>query len=202
MARRPPGQLRSAILDATMRLLEERQDPALVSVDAVVTSVGCTPPALYYYFPTKDHLLWEACQRQYAAFAADLESMTTHSDDAMADLRARGVAYLTWAREHPAAYHVLFMTRLDLVDPTGGAADSGEPPDFGETPGLDGLVRDLRRAQAAGVAVGDATVTAFALWAVVHGFASLSITNPDIPADFLLAGFERATVGMFSGPAA
>lgn len=199
MARRPPGQLRSAILDATLRLLQDRQDPAQVSVDAVVSSVGCTPPALYYYFPTKDHLLWEACQRQYAAFAADLESMTTHTDDPLADLRARGLAYLSWAREHPAAYRVLFMTRLDLVDPAGAPSDPGAVPDFGETPGLDGLVRDLERARSAGVHVGEATVTAFALWAVVHGFASLSISNPEIPLDFLLAGFERATTGMFGG---
>ncbi|MEZ5194134.1 MAG: TetR/AcrR family transcriptional regulator [Nocardioides sp.] len=90
MPRRPPGELRQAILDATMALLRERQDPRLVSVDAVVSAVGCTPPALYYYFPTKNDLLWQACHAHYHEFAADLAAATPRSDDPLADLRARG----------------------------------------------------------------------------------------------------------------
>lgn len=199
MPRRPPGQLRAAILDAAIALLRERQDPAAVSVDAVVSAVGCTPPALYYYFPTKEQLLWEACRVQYAAFAADLESATPHSDDPLIDLRARGEAYLAWAREHPASYRQLFMTPMTLMDPRPDAAPPGTVPDFHDVPGLDGLVRDLERAQAAGHPVGDPTLAAFALWGIVHGFACLSITEPDIPADFLLAGMRRASTGVLGG---
>ncbi|MEZ5094034.1 TetR/AcrR family transcriptional regulator [Nocardioides sp.] len=197
MARRPPGQLRADILDATTALLRERLDPALVSIDAVVSAVGCSPPALYYYFPTKEHLLWEACRAQYADFSADLQAMTPTTDDPREDLRARGLAYLTWAREHPAAYRVLFMTRLDLSDPDAPEApDPGASPDFHDVPGLGDLVRDLERAAAAGHPVGDVNLAAFSLWAIVHGFASLSVTEPAIPVAFLEAGLHRATVGL------
>ena len=202
MPRRPPGELRAAILDATITLLRERQDPALVSVDAVVSAVGCSPPALYYYFPTKEKLVWEACRFQYAAFAADLESMTTHSDDPLSDLRTRGEAYLRWAREHPASYRQLFMTPLDVSDPAAAPLPPGAVPDFREIPGLDALVGDLERVNDAGVPVGDPTLAAFALWAIVHGFASLSVTEPDIPADFLLAGLNRAYLGLLNPPVA
>jgi AcrR family transcriptional regulator len=196
MARRAPGELRGEILAATIELLRRHQDPALVSVDAVVTAVGCSPPALYYYFPTKDHLLWEACRVQYAAFAADLESLTPHSDDPLADLRGRGEACLAWARAHPATYRQLFMTPMNLLDPRPGATPPGELPDFHEVPGLDGLVRDLERAAAAGAPIGDPSLAAFALWGIVHGFACLSITEPDIPFDFLVAGLHRASTGV------
>ncbi len=203
MARRPPGQLRADIVEATTSLLRERLDPALVSIDAVVSAVGCSPPALYYYFPTKEHLLWEACRDQYAAFSADLQAMTPTTDDPRADLRARGAAYLRWAREHPAAYRVLFMTPLDLSDPDAPAPEADEgPPDFHDVPGLGDLVRDLERAAAAGHPVGDTNLAAFSLWAVVHGFASLSITEPAIPAAFLEAGLAKATQGLIPPPPA
>ena len=101
MSRRPPGELRGQILDATIALLRERTDPALVSIDAVVSAVGCTPPALYYYFPTKERLLSEACRVEYAAFGADLDAATPLSDDPLGDIAARGEAYIAWARTTP-----------------------------------------------------------------------------------------------------
>jgi AcrR family transcriptional regulator len=69
-ARRPRGQLRDDILDVTARLIAERGDPTSVSIDDVVRAVDCTPPSLYYYFPSKDHLVYASCQRQYERFAA------------------------------------------------------------------------------------------------------------------------------------
>ena len=87
MSRRPKGELRERILAATIDLLHERSDPALVSIDAVVTAVGCTPPALYYYFPTKESLLSEACRIEYAAFAADLDAATPQSVETRANTR-------------------------------------------------------------------------------------------------------------------
>ncbi len=203
MARRPPGQLRADILEATTALLRERLDPAQVSIAAVVSAVGCTPPALYHYFPTKEHLLWEACRAQYAEFSSDLAAMTPSTDDPRADLRSRGVAYLRWAREHPAAYRVLFMTPLDVRDPDAPEPEpAAGPPDFHDVPGLGDLVRDLERAAAAGHPVGDANLAAFSLWAIVHGFASLSITEPAIPGAFLEAGLARATQGLIPPPPA
>lgn len=202
MVRLPPGELRSKILEATIAAMRRTSDPRSISIDEVVTAVGCTPPALYHYFPTKDHLLLEAARQQYVAFAADLEAATPQSGDALVDLRARGEAYLAWARQHPAVYRHLFMTRLDLDDPEAVPRPPDAVPDFREVPGLSALVSDVERANDAGHDLGDPQLTAFALWAVVHGFASLAITEPDIPAAYLLAGLRRVTEGMYTPPTA
>jgi len=198
VARRPKGELRERILAATIDLLHEQTDPALVSIDAVVTAVGCTPPALYYYFPTKEQLLSEACRIEYAAFAADLDAATPHSDEPLADLGARGDAYVTWARQHPAAYQHLFMTHLDVDEEPPPIGPDGFP-DLSVVPGLASLVADLRRAREAGHPVGDPNLTAFALWGIVHGFASLAVTQPDLPLDWLMLGLQRAYAGLLHG---
>ena len=199
MGRLPPGELRSRILEATIAAMRRTSDPRSISIDEVVSAVGCTPPALYHYFPTKDHLL-EAAHQQYVAYAADLEAATPQSGDALADLRARGEAYLAWARQHPAVYRHLFMTRLDLTDPDAAPRPPGAVPVFRDVPGLSALVSDVERANDAGHDLGDPQVTAFGLWAVVHGFASLAITEPEIPEEYLLAGLRRVTAGMFPPP--
>ena len=72
-------------------------------------------------------------------------------------------------------------------------------PDLSGVPGLGSLVADLRRAREAGVPVGDPNLTAFALWGVVHGFASLAVTQPDIPHDWLVLGLHRAYAGLLHG---
>lgn len=192
MARRPRGALREEILAAAAALLREREDVAAVSIDAVVNRVGCTPPSLYYYYPTKDALVLAACRREYEHFAADLESATPRTDDVAADLLARAEAYLAWARSHPAQYRFLFLTPLDLPQ-TGPNL-----PDLTETPGLGELVAEIVRAEAAGYRLGDPVSTAFSFWAVVHGFASLAITEA-IPPEFTDPALRRTLTALLAG---
>ena len=82
MARRPRGQLRQDILDTVIDLLMDTGDVASVSIDTIVDRVGCTPPALYYYFPTKNDLLWQACEAEFAKLAEHIEGQ-------VADVEAR-----------------------------------------------------------------------------------------------------------------
>lgn len=178
------GELRNEIIDAADRLLLETADTREVSIDAVVDAVGCTPPALYYYFPSKDLLLWEVCRRRYEAFAAELEASIPATADALAELLARGHAYLDWAVAHPEHYRLLFMTALDppahvaAVDPSQSA-------------GLAELIDNVERAVAAGLLnPGDSLAMALALWSTVHGMASLAVVNPSLPRAFAHATIE------------
>ena len=139
MARKPRGRLREEILDATDRLLFSTGDAHGVSIDAVVEAVGCTPPALYYYFLTKDHLLLEACRRQYQRFAAGLQAALPETSDPLAELRARGHAYLDWGIAHPEHYRILFMTAT-------GAPPSDQAADPHQSAGLAELIDNLERA--------------------------------------------------------
>ena len=197
MVRQAQGRTREAILDATVDLLRQSRDPDAVTIDAVVGKVGCTPPTLYYYFPTKQHLLFEACEREYVKFAVDLLRDMPRDAAARDDIRSLGLAYLRWARAHPAEYALLFMTRLDVVDPAAQpGAHAGGMPDLHEVPGLGYLVRLLERAASEGLAIPDVTQATLNLWATVHGFSSLALTNQEIPAEMLERGLLEVCEGL------
>ena len=155
------------------------REPASAAVDAWFET--CSDPLL-----SSDWIVTEFASALSLKERLELENWYRSSED-----------YLAWAREHPASYRQLFMTRLDVADPD--APDPREPgalPDFSSVPGLSALVADLERARAAGHPVGDPSLAAFALWGLVHGFASLSVTEPDIPFEFLVAGLHRASAGL------
>ena len=176
--RRPRGRLREEILDAAGRILLETGDTRDVSIEAVVAAVGCTPPALYYYFPSKEQLLYEVCDGQYRQFADALETAVLGIDEPVEELVARGHAYLQWAVAHPEHYRVLFMSPpLDLPN--------GEEPDPRQAAGLAELIGNLERAIAArSLASGDVLQMSVSLWSAVHGIASLAVTNQAIPLEF------------------
>jgi len=177
-ARKPRGKLREEILDVADELLLERGDAHEISIDAVVEAVGCSPPALYYYFPSKEQLLFEVCRRRYSRFAAELEASIPSAEDPVAELVARGHAYLEWAVAHPEHYRLLFMTAA-------GSAPDGQEADPRQGAGLAELIDNLQRAVAGGqLAPGDPLQMAVALWSTVHGVASLLVANPAMPVEF------------------
>ena len=187
MARRRRGQLKEMMLDATDQLLFATGDVHAVSIDAVVEAVGCTPPALYYYFPTKEKLIFEAGQRQYQRFAADLQSSLPDTADPLVELRARGHAYLDWGIEHPEHYRILFMTPY----PPPTEADTIDP---GDAHGLKELFDNLARATEAGLLrPADPWETALAFSSIVHGVTALAVINPFIPRDFTHATLTTTT---------
>ena len=193
--RRHRGALRSEILDAADRLLFELGDAHEVSIEALVDAVGCTPPALYYYFPSKERLLEEVCRRQYLRFAEALEAQIPRTGAAVDELIARGHAYLDWATSHPEHYRILFMT------PTGSQAapDDADPR---QGAGLAELIGNLERGITEGsLKPGDSLLMALMLWSTVHGMASLAVANPALPRDLAHAVVEltgRAVIGAFA----
>ncbi len=195
--RRPRGRLRENILDAADQLLFSTGDASQVSIDAVVSAVGCTPPSLYYYFPSKDALLLEVCGRQYRRFAEELEGSMVPAGDPVEELVARGHAYLEWAAHHREHYRVLFMTAI-------GSPPKAAEHDARHAAGLSDLIDNIDRAIAAGrLAPGDSLRLALILWSTVHGMASLVVANPTIPLEYAHAVVEttsRAVLGALAPP--
>jgi AcrR family transcriptional regulator len=193
--RRHRGALRQGILDAADRLLFELGDAHQVSIEAVVDVVGCTPPALYYYFPSKEQLLREVCRRQYLRFAEMLESAVPRTGTVVEELIARGHAYLDWATSHPEHYRILFMTPI-------GSPPAEDDADPRQSAGLAELIDNLERGIAEGsFKPGDPLLMALMLWSAVHGMASLAVVNPALPGDLAHAVVEltgRSVIGGFT----
>jgi len=185
VARRPRGQLRQDILDTVIKLLIDTGDVDSVSIDAVVDRVGCTPPALYYYFPTKTDLLRQACQAEFAKLARHIEaSIAGVPGGSIARLEGRAYGLLHWAREHPALYRILFM---------GPGRPELTRDDVGEDPSLKAIRDNLDAAIAEGlIHPQDTGLLTLTLWGIGHGYASLAVSFPKIPVASLEAALDMA----------
>ncbi|GAA0354205.1 TetR/AcrR family transcriptional regulator [Micropruina glycogenica] len=187
MARRPRGQLRQDILDTVIDLLMDTGDVASVSIDTIVDRVGCTPPALYYYFPTKNELLWQACEAEFAKLADHIEDGVSGDGPArqLIELEQRGTALLQWAAEHPALYHILFM---------GSGRDGLIRGNTWDDPGLLATMGNVQACIDQGLirAEVDAQLITLSLWATVHGFASLTVSFRHIPVPVVELGMVTA----------
>lgn len=173
---RPAGgaDLRMTLVDAALRLLEETGDPAEVTVAAILEASSCTPPTLYHYWPTRDHLLREASGRGWEAFRDSQLGAVEGDEDALQRIRRRGSAYLSFALERPSLFRVLFLDRRV----------PGSPEPDADAPGaaLAGLVADVADAMSAGLLrAGDPMTVALALWGAIHGIATLWAMNPGLP---------------------
>lgn len=71
-------QSREEILEAARRAI--MRDGVAVTLDAIAREVGLTKAALYYYFPSKDALLFELVYRIFEADAAAVEQAVERAD--------------------------------------------------------------------------------------------------------------------------
>ena len=176
--------MRQAILDTARQMFLRSENPDDVSIDEVVKAVGCTPPALYYYFATKNALLHEVAKQLLAEFLAGVEP---DADASLSQqLQQRGSRYVRWAMDNPNEFRLVFMN----PDVTSGTSD---PTGI---PGMKGLMDDVAAACAAGLIDGDPETVAVNMWAIVHGFAALQVSG-FLPAEAVRDGFHYGTGLMF-----
>lgn len=166
------GDLRRALLEASLRVLEE-EGAAALSLRRVAEEAGVTHSAPYHHFPEKTALL--------AAIAADGfrlldEAMRAAAaaapDDPVERLRAAGLAYQRFALSHRGHFAVMF--RPELADPVQHpAVDAAGTPSYA-------FLRELCEAcRAAGFGAGlDAEAFVLLAWSSVHGAADLWINGP------------------------
>ena len=100
------GDLRRALVDAARRLLEA-EGPSALSLRAVAREAGVSPAAPYHHFKDKAELLdavahegWEMLQLAMIEAKAQTKGLQ--------QLTALGIAYVCFAREHPALYRVMY----------------------------------------------------------------------------------------------
>ena len=178
-ARRGEGdKLRGEILEATERLLIETGSEEAVSIRAVADAIGVTPPAIYRHFHDKATLLFEVCSAHFERMDRYIFDAASQLDDPVAVLCQRAQAYVHFAQENPEHYRIMFMGRAQLT-PLQYADDmlvgTGSFAHFVQ------CVEACIEAERFRPELDDAHAVTLALWAVVHGLASLVVAKPDMP---------------------
>ena len=164
-ARRGDGELlRDELLDAAEALLVEHGAMDAVSIRAVASAAGVSPPAVYLHFADKDELFYAVCERRFADFDGVLAASTEGIADPVEALRAMGAAYVRYGVEHATHYQLIFGPRSSELVGDRDVSESAGVQAFGR------LVTAIGVGMDAGVLrEQDAWLTAFAVWSACHG---------------------------------
>ncbi|WP_425038958.1 TetR/AcrR family transcriptional regulator [Primorskyibacter sp. S187A] len=108
------GNLRQALVDASLTLIEERGPTGFTLSEAAKTA-GVTPAAVYRHFEGREDLIAEAALQGYEMFA---DLMAHAYDDGrpsdLAAFEATGRAYLAFARKFPGHYIAMFESGISV----------------------------------------------------------------------------------------
>ncbi|MDL5206459.1 TetR/AcrR family transcriptional regulator [Streptomyces sp. ALI-76-A] len=100
------GLLREQLLDIADQLLEEGGADAL-TIRAVATRAGVTPPAVYLHFASKTELVHATCLRVWSSLFLELEEVSRGVPDPVTVLYETCVAYVAFGLRHPSPYRLV-----------------------------------------------------------------------------------------------
>src|SRR5262245_34105726 len=153
------GDLRRALIAAGLRLLQKR-GPAQVSLRETARVAGVSHNAPYRHFENREALLAALATDGFGVLTAAMEQ-AAEGKERLERLRAIGLAYIAFAKEHPAVYLLMFGPELDkspFAELTAAAQRSFEIL----SRAIEALTpKNVRQAAAIGA------------WALVHGFSHL-----------------------------
>lgn len=164
------GNLRRALLDAAIRLIQRGGADAL-TLRATAQAAGVSPAAPYRHFKDKRALLAAVAEEGFRLMAAQMRAAAAAQPDPINRLRACGLAYVAFARAHPAHFRVMFGPYV---------ANRSAYPGLKEAASESFALLEARIAdgQKAGfIADGDVRSLAIATWSTTHGFASLLVNG-------------------------
>lgn len=108
------GNLRQALIEATLKLIEA-QGPQGFTLSDAAKSAGVTPAAVYRHFAGRDDLIAEVARQGFAIFADLLDhAYDSGRPSALAAFEATGRAYLAFARRFPGHYPAMFESGISL----------------------------------------------------------------------------------------
>jgi AcrR family transcriptional regulator len=166
--RRPPdqyhhGDLRQALLDAALRLVE-RRGPDGFTLREAARVVGVTHTAPYRHFADKAALLAAVAHDGAVGMRDAMAKAVAGIADPAARLQALGVAYVTYAVEHPSHFKVMYGRELDRQGALGEVKQQK----------MAMLVESVIACQRVSVLPpGPPEPLALVCWSMVHGLATL-----------------------------
>lgn len=185
--------LREEIVETAMRMLDELADDEALSLRAVARTIGIAATSVYLHFPDRDSLVLAVAQRCHEELVDVGDVADAAERDPGRGLRARMLAQVAWAEQHPGLYKVLHESTVHRK--------LGMP--FKQVM-VKRTVDAVQRCMDANLApADDATTVAIDLRTAVNGMLSQRINEPDMPwppATEQLDRFLTKLVGLgFSG---
>ncbi|GIJ43593.1 hypothetical protein Val02_04790 [Virgisporangium aliadipatigenens] len=155
------GDLRNALIDATMELVRERGARGF-SVSEAARRAGVSISAPYRHFADRDSMLAAAAMLGFRELEARFDTLL--AGQSFGDHAAQiAVSYLRFALEYPARFEVMFAPGIDRLrhpEMLGQAERVQQRLEDTLAPYLDGEPLAERAAQ---------------LWALAHGVATLAV---------------------------
>lgn len=167
------AELRQEIVDAATRLLAASTSRSGVTLRAIAREADIAAPSIYPHFADRGAVLDAVVGGTFAELRRVSTEAAASTGSGAGQVRAICRAYLTFAREHPGQYRVLFERGPDDISgqtyPDGLAA-------------FDLLVRGIEGSVAEGASTStDPVRDAQALWVALHGLATLVSATPAFP---------------------
>lgn len=102
------GNLREALVTATLRLIEQ-DGPESVTVRDAARAAGVSSGAPFRHFPNREALMAAVATEAQRRFRTEIAAalLKVKEDDPLARFRALGVAYVAWALNNPTHFQVI-----------------------------------------------------------------------------------------------
>jgi AcrR family transcriptional regulator len=109
--------LQEAIKNTAWRQIADFGAPAL-SLRAIARELKITAPAIYNYFPSRDHLVTALIVDAYTSLGNSQKSTLENvaKRDGASRLSTLGIAYRDWAVAYPQRYQLIFGTPIPNYD--------------------------------------------------------------------------------------
>ncbi|GGE03485.1 transcriptional regulator, TetR family [Gemmobacter megaterium] len=109
------GNLRQALVDASLKLIEEK-GPTGFTLSEAAKEAGVTPAAVYRHFQGREDLIAEAARQGFEIFADVMDhAYNGGHPSALAAFEATGRAYLAFARKFPGHYVAMFESGVNIA---------------------------------------------------------------------------------------
>jgi AcrR family transcriptional regulator len=165
--KRDAGKMRSRILKAAMELYV-KGGYENVTMRGIAAKIEYSPGTIYLYFQNKNDIMLQLCYQGFERLLAHQDKLEKIADP-LERLSAGGRYYLAFALENPEFYELMFTTTEVL-------RDSGPDQEASPLRAFRKFAENVKACLDAGIfSAGEVETTAIALWATLHGLASLLI---------------------------
>ncbi|SDY26993.1 TetR/AcrR family transcriptional regulator [Citreimonas salinaria] len=186
------GNLRQALVDAALELIEEK-GPTGFTLSEAAKRAGVTPAAVYRHFSGRGDVIAEAALQGYQIFSDVMEfAYESGQPSALAAFEATGRAYLAFARKHPGHYIAMFESGISVNHSPELAAVSARARGVLERAAAD-LSQHIPEAKRPPPAMFSAHI-----WALSHGVVELFARNsPGTQSPFPPEDLLESAIGVY-----